>query len=132
MTALLPAATRVVGVREAGRDLSEIDWRAFEHLDGTWFRAIGDRFETFATVGRDLLIIYPAKDVASSVTVHYAKLTNDLTTDAIATEISDWKLPLVLDLAEAVLSAKARQFPPIAAAIERMTERVRDEKAGVA
>lgn len=124
IAALVPNAIRVEAVRSEGRDLSKCDWRSYQFVDAGWFRAVSDRFETWSLVGRDLLVIYPAKAITSSVDVVYSKLTNDLVAEDTATEIPDDDLPAVVDLMEAILLAKQRTFEPATEAVKRLVNRL--------
>lgn len=126
LTASLPNAVRVRGVREGDRDLEEMTLRQLSQLSSRWFRHIGDRFEAFCRVGRDLLIIYPAKSISSSVDVVYTKLTDNLVNDDEATDMPDEDLPDVMDLAEAILLIKGRELESVAPLVERITKRLKD------
>lgn len=119
-----PGAIRIETVRSEGRDLTKCDWQTLQWVDPGWFRSIGNRFETWSVIGRDLLVVYPAKATTSSVDVVYTKLTTELSTESTATEISDDDLPGVLDLVEAILSLKQRTFEPATNSIARLAERL--------
>jgi hypothetical protein len=123
---LLPAAARVVGIREGARDLDEIAWPLFHLSVPRWFRATGPRFEAFARIGDDLLVIYPAKTLASSVSVVYARLTTALVNDSTPTDMPDEYLPLVLDVAEAILLLRQRQYAPAQEIETRVVARFQD------
>lgn len=117
VAALLPNAVHIESVREADRDLADVTWESLWHTDGSWFRRTGDRFEAFARIGRDLLVVYPAKKVASSITVVYTALTANLTQDSIATDLDDTLHAPMLALAESLLYLRARDFAGLDAAL---------------
>lgn len=126
LTASLPNAIRIRGVREGGRDLDKMTLKQLSQLSSRWFRHTSDRFEAFSQVGRDLLVVYPAKSISSSVDVIYTKLTNNLVNDDEATDLPDEDLPDVMDLAGAILLIKGRELASVAPLIERITKRLKD------
>ena len=114
ITATFTDSIRVRAVREGDRDLEKVTLKQLNQFDDAWFRRVGPKFEVFVPVGRDLLVVWPAKEVASSVDVVYAKLTTDL---------PDEDLHDVLDLSEIILLAKSRRFDLLAPLMERLTAR---------
>ena len=75
---LLPTTTRIEKVRADGRDLRQTTLRELCNISTKWHRQIGDSFKHFALIGRDLLVVYPAKAVESSVEVISTKLLTKL------------------------------------------------------
>ena len=127
----LPACGKITQIREATRDLDPADFRELARYDRSWFRRVGNRFEAWATIGRGVLVIHPAKREASSVTVYYAKWTGTLTDDSVVTEIPDSSLPLVLDVAELILSVRMRQYDAARALMGRLTSRLKVDMSGM-
>jgi uncharacterized protein YcfL len=125
ITASVATAMRIVGVREDTRDLVEVAWHTLWYIKRGWIRRIGTAFEVFSLVGRDLLIIYPAKSTAGTVTLVYATLTDDLATDATAIQITDDYVPLLLDWTEVILLLKSRLYAPIG----RVTDAIKNRMA---
>ena len=79
--------------------------------DVDWFRNItGTRYEAWCQVGRDLLVIYPSKASAGTVTVHYTKLTDPLVNNTDEFDLSDDDVDVVLDLAELVVLARDKEI----------------------
>lgn len=128
VTSLLPSAARVLAVLEGTRDLAKLSNHIqLDHLDMKWFRAIGSRFEAWCPVGRDLIVIYPAKAMSSSVTVKYAKLTIALTGEGDATELPDEYMEDIITLAEIFLLAKQRDLKAALTALKRLTTELGNE-----
>lgn len=122
LSTYVPEQVHVLTVQEGNRDLDRLrDWKELGWHDRRWFRRFGDRFESFALLGRDLLILYPAKDYDSSVTVVYAKLLDPFESGESIVELPDDLTPLVLDVAESLLLIKERRVESIAAAVERIS-----------
>lgn len=119
-----PLAMRMLGVQEGSRNLKKIKWPEFWYMDRAWSRAIGSAFQLWSMIGRDLLVLWPSKPGADSVTLVYAKLTNELTDDTIAIELPDETVPLVLDLAEALICYKQRVYGPITKLAETIPKRL--------
>ena len=103
--------------------MEKVTLKQLNQFDDAWFRRVGPKFEVFVPVGRDLLVVWPAKEVASSVDVVYAKLTTELVADSTATDLPDEDLHDVLDLSEIILLAKSRRFDLLAPLMERLTAR---------
>ncbi len=120
---LLPDALRVETVQEGGRDLAMAPWRALAHVSRTWFREVGSHFQVFSKVGRNLLIVHPAKHDLSVVTVISTKLTDALE-PTTTVELADSDLLSVLDLAEAVLLVRERRFKSVPEVVKRLSARM--------
>jgi hypothetical protein len=125
VSGLLTTTLRPIGVRENGRDLATFrDLLQFQHLDLRWFRRAADRFEVWCPVGRDLLVVYPAKRAASSVTVIFAALTTALAAEQDQTEIPDEYLDPMLRLVEAMLLVKQRDIGAAVALLEQLGQQL--------
>ena len=118
-------ALRIVGVREEGRDLVEVKWREFWFLQRNWLRHTAAAFQNYSLVGRDLLVIYPAKPEASEVTLVAAALTTDFQSDDAAIQLPDDYIPLLIDLATVVVSLKGRAYQPLKALAASISERIK-------
>lgn len=122
--ALLPNSVKIEGVKVGDKDLVPTPWETLIYSEDGWWRAVGDSFETFTQIGRDLLVVHPALEVASSVDVVYTKLTNDLTSEGNATELDDSELPFVLDLTESLLLLRDRNYAALTQAAERLKSKL--------
>lgn len=121
LSGAFPNAIRVVGVKEGSRDLARLtNFAQLNHLDMDWMRATGPRYEAWCSVGRDLLVLYPAREVAATLSVTYVKLTTQLINEADSTELPDEYLDEVTSLLEAVLLAKQRDLDAADAALMRV------------
>jgi len=120
---------RIVACRQDERDLHEVDWREVVHVDERWLRRTGPRHEVFATVGSDLLILYPAVGYATSVDVIYCDAPADMAAGGNI-ELSDDLAPLLADMAEAVLSVKNKQFDTTEALLQRLTTKLALDTSG--
>jgi hypothetical protein len=120
IAALLPLSLRVEYVREDGRDIPPTTLTTLATTRPGWSRQVGDFFQAWAPVGRDLLVVWPSKTIASSVTVVSTKLTTDLATEGTLTEVPDEALPAVLDVAELLLLLKSRMWPAFSAAVSKV------------
>ena len=122
--ALMPDALRVESVQEGNRDLAPIMWDSLGEMDRKWFRRVASRFETFSKIGRNVLVINPAKPEASSVSVISTKLTAALSVPTDVVELDDQDLLPVLDLAEAVLLVRERRFQSLPELLARLRSRL--------
>ena len=116
------AITKVMAVREGSRDLTHLtNIRQLAHLDTRWVRAIGPRFDAWTQLGRDMLIIYPAKPLGSSVTIVGAKLTTALTGEDTALEMPNEYHDHIVSLAEIMLLAKQRDLTQAVRQLQRLS-----------
>lgn len=114
---------RIEYVREGTRDLRKTTLRELGHISTKWFRHVGERFQHFALPGRDLLVVYPAKSVGSSVEVVYTKLTTVLDADSVDVELPDDDMIEASDLAQLLLLIKMREFSMLDPLLTQFTER---------
>lgn len=104
------------------------DLMELSSYDVNWFRNItGSRYETWTQLGRDLLVIYPAKAAPGTATVHYTKLTNALTVAGSAFELPDEDVHIASDLAEIVLLARDKQIIECSNKLEQLAEYLKIE-----
>lgn len=115
----LTAAVDILEVTESSRSLFKCDRiEQFTAYEVDWFRNItGTRFEAWHQIARDFLIIYPAKNAVSSVTVTYTKLVDAYSTYAAASgnnmSLPDDDVETALALAEIVLLMRSRNAPQV-------------------
>lgn len=101
----------------------ELNLLAFERLtqqDEEWLRSFGNRPEFYAPIGRELLAVSPIPYVPMTLTLRYVKHPTALA-DAGAPlwDLPDEHKPLLLDLVEALMLLRARDFHAIQEAIKR-------------
>ncbi|MBV6467008.1 MAG: hypothetical protein PGMFKBFP_02340 [Anaerolineales bacterium] len=126
------AITKVMAVREGSRDLIHLaNIRQLTHLDTRWVRAIGPRFDAWTQLGRDMLIIYPAKTVGSAVTVVGAKLTTALTGEDTALELPNEYHDHIVSLAEIMLLAKQRDLVQAVRQLQRLSNALKTDVAPI-
>lgn len=110
----LPAGTtRIVRVEAEGRTLARVPWHSLVHQNPGWLRKVGRRIEVYATIGMDILVLYPAQSLGGSATLTYVvpppPLVNTVGVQDIL--IPDEMLPLLQDLAEVVGTVRGRRLP---------------------
>jgi hypothetical protein len=122
INANIPAAQKIIGVRDAGKDLYPMEFDVLRGYDLRWFRQTGDYLRWFSLCGYDLLIVGPALDSlqeAQSVEVLYNAVTATIASDTDTFQIQDENVQSVMELTEAILLAKARDWPEAAQALQR-------------
>ena len=122
ISAVVPNAQKIVGVRDGDKDLYPMEFDLLRGLDRSWFRRCRDYLKWFALAGYDLLIVGPPQDSlqeATSVSVVYNAKTTPITSDASTFQLQDENVQSVMELAEAVLLAKARDWPSAQEALKR-------------
>lgn len=132
LTSAVPLSIRVVGVRGSSltRDLApapSID--SFLIYGPTWMRQTAARSEAWTTVGRDVLVVYPAASFTQSLDVVYAKVTNVLAITTDVSEFSTEQCDLIVTLTEAILLLRQRDLQAAARAMDRLRRMVTPEMA---
>jgi hypothetical protein len=125
ITPLLTQCLRIEAVRQGGRDLKETTIRELCHVSTHWFRDTGPQFEMYALVGRDLLVVYPGVSIGVSLDVVQTKLTTVMSNDSVAYELRDDSALATLDLAEAFMSVKRRDYNVAMGVVQRMMPRAK-------
>ena len=88
--AMLPHSAHVLCVQDSGNDLDYVrDWRTLANFKTGWFREVAPQHRVWSIIGRDLLVVYPAKDYPSTVDVISVKLIDDMNDDGTELEILD-------------------------------------------
>jgi hypothetical protein len=109
LAAVSPTAMRVVQIEVDGRTLYAVSWPELQHQHPDFLLQHGERLAWWSQIGGDLLVLAPAVARPVSVTVRYIPeppaptfAANDMPLPA------EWG-PVVLDLAEAILSIRGRR-----------------------
>lgn len=127
----LTSAVDILSVRESiyGREIQRCDSLAdLQAYDADWVTATGTRFEFWLQLGRDILILYPAKTASSSVYIDYTTLTaeyDDYTEDGnTAMDLSDEDVDFALEIAEIILLLRNKQIALAQNKSKRLMEEV--------
>ena len=111
---------RIIAVRDANRELDRVEWRDLVHQDRRWLRARGPTPYVWTTVGRELLLVVPAPQLATTLTTVYVQQTANMDDGAVTLlAIPDEYKPILLDVGEAILLFKAREFTAMQEAVKR-------------
>lgn len=122
INALIPDALKITGVRDGNKDLYPMKFDGLRGLDRYWFRRFKDYLKWFALCGYDLLIVGPPQETlqeATTANIFYQKKTAAITSDGSNFELQDENVQSVMELAEAILLAKARDWPGSQQALQR-------------
>lgn len=101
---------RIVRIRAADRTLPEISWRQLVDNSRTWFRDIDTQHRTWSRIGGNLFVLTPALIVPSATEVVYVIVPADVVDDTTNVDVPDEWLPLVMDMAEALMLLRARLY----------------------
>jgi hypothetical protein len=123
LATLAPTALRVLGVQQGPRDLTEVPWQEFAYERRTWLRDARSRYESYALIGRNMLVLYPTLAEPGSVSLRVAVLTIDLASDASEIELPDEYHPLLVDLTSAVLLVRQRTFLSVGTLADAIAKR---------
>jgi hypothetical protein len=112
---------RIIEVRDSNRLLHKVPWEHLVYQDAKWLRLFGEQAEVFTTIGRDLLTLTPIPVVATPLTIVYVSQTVNMTDGAAPLmAIPDEHKPILLDLSEAVLLFRGREFKMMQQALQRL------------
>jgi hypothetical protein len=101
----------VESVIQDGRPLDRVPWRDLVHQDPEWMSKIGTQFDTFATVGKGLILfLIPVLKLPTPITMTYIAVPPDPTDTAVSLTIPDVAVPLLRDITETVLLTTSRRF----------------------
>ena len=111
---LLSDAIDIISLEDGIRTLTKCDnLSELSAFSNTWFRDTGSQHNTWCQIGRDLLIIYPARTANSSLTAHYSTLTTDLTSFSgqynTDLQLPDDDVELALAMSEIILLIHLRK-----------------------
>lgn len=123
---LLPEAQRVWYVRHGGRNLGYVPWRTLTHMQRGWPRTLGARPEIWSRIGFDLLVVWPGVTTAQTLTIDSSKITTLLDSDGDDFEVRDDVVPMIVDMATALVTLKMRQLAPAAETMNTLMGRVKE------
>jgi hypothetical protein len=113
---------RIKSVRDGTRDLSRIDFERLKTIDNHWFGRSGPRFQTFAVLGRHILVIHPQRPVSSTVNVVYTQQLPALNNDADTVNLPDDQIPTLTKLVEALVLLKQRDLDKLQPLLDSLTK----------
>jgi len=113
----------------ADRTLPEVRWPMLQDTDRHWYRAIGGRHVQWARIGGNLFVLHPALWEPEAVTVIYVTVPADVIDGATNVDLPDELLPMVMDLAEGIMLAKARITHAMDAPLTRLAAALQPKAA---
>jgi hypothetical protein len=126
--AAAPDILRIRSVRDGTRDLSRIDFRRLKMISTHWFGRSAPRFQTYATVGRHLLIVHPYQPSSSSVNVVYTQQLPAFGSEADVVGLRDDQVPILVKLVEALILLKQRDLDRLAPLMQNITNELQAVK----
>lgn len=112
---------RIKAVRQNHRDLSRIDFNRLKMISSRWFGRSGRRFETFAVLGRRILIVHPQRATGGQVDVVYAQQLPPLNADGDQVNLPSDNIPPLLKLTEALVLLKQRDLDKLKPLLDGLT-----------
>lgn len=113
---------RLMAIRVDGVDLVRGDWRDTARLDRLWLRRHGPMPHTWAPVGGNLFMVYPAPPAVQMMAVLTLVVLPPLSTsDDADVDMPEELRGRILDLAEAFVFMRRRQPTDVRRALERAT-----------
>lgn len=123
---LLTEAQRVWYVSQGGQDLTYVPWKTLTHMEQSWPRAFGPRYEIWSRIGYDTIVVWPATSRAESLAVKSSRITTLLDSDDDDFDVRDDVVPMITDLATALVTLKIRQLTTAAEVMNTLMGRVKE------
>ena len=130
LTGTFTDALRVVTMTYRGEELVKTDLSFLRNVDVAWPRNVSGEPRVFSQVGLDLVVIYPVPTEPDTVTVTYVKDIGLIPGEDQDMSLPDHAIPLVTDLATAILLIRQRDLIPATTLIKKLQkdlQRYRDE-----
>ena len=121
LSEVLPSCLTLETVEVAGQELDQIPFSALSTLDANWIRIRADRPDYWATVGKDLLVLYPAAGDSVTVTGRYVSLLPVVTSENDELVLPSERLDQLFDLVDSVLFLRERKFGEMDVTLARIT-----------
>lgn len=130
ISTLFPAAVRIIGIRGSNtiRDVIQLNSLDDFLIYGPyWSRHVGQTLLAWTTIGRDILVTYPALETDSTFGLYYVKLTNTFTSGATLSEFSVEQCGPLVTLTEVLLLLRQRDLEACDRALGRLQENLQLE-----
>jgi hypothetical protein len=119
------AASSIEAVRHNEKTLERVGWRNIVHQDRNWFQESGKRWLLWATIGKDLLILYPhflSNRTDSVLEVVYTPAVPSTILDNGTNDIvlPDDLIPVLQDFVEVLALLSGRRFSEASDPISRL------------
>lgn len=125
ISTLFSLTVRVVGLRGSTtvRDVIKLNSLDDFLIYGPyWSRHVGPHALAWTTVGRDVLVTYPAFETDGTLGLYYVKLTNAFTAGSTVSEFSTEQCGPLVTLTEAILLLRQRDLEACDRALGRLQE----------
>lgn len=113
---------RIVSITHEGSELAVETLAGLQGSDPSWPRTRGAKIQAFASVGRDLLLLYPALDRNSTVEITSIKDTGLIIGEDSALDLPDERVKTALDFTEILLLIRQRDFDEAEALLKAVVE----------
>ena len=120
----LPNALRVLDLSKSDVTIQPLkSWRELGQYAVAWRTVTtADSFSVWATIGRDMLILYPAKAAADTVDVRYVECLTALTADASTFGLDEDYLGVVMDITELIFLTHQRELTAASKKLESIVK----------
>ena len=116
---------KTLSITHNGNDLARGTLGSLSVFDSYWPRAVDFPPSMFIPIGLDVLLIYPASELKTTVDVTYVADTQDIVGDSSEMDVSDHAVPLVKDVATALLLLRQRDFDVLPPILARLSDRLK-------
>jgi hypothetical protein len=125
----LPDSLRIARVTHNKDELLPETLQGLRGFDSSWPRTRGDKYLSYAPVGRDLFLLYPALKVTGSVEVTSIKDTGLIVGESSNMDLPDSDVKVALDITEIILLLRQRDLDEAENLIKTVTERLSKRQA---
>jgi len=117
---VLPSCLTMEYAEAEGEELNQVPYESLQTLDASWIRARADRPDYWASIGKDLLILYPATVSPITVTARYVLLTPELGSEDDDLVLPPERIDQLIDLVDSVLLFRERKFDEMESTLTRI------------
>lgn len=125
ISTLFSNAIRIIGIRGGFTVRDVIKLNSIDDLliyGPYWSRHVGQHMLAWTTIGRDVLVTYPALELSGSLGLYYVKLTNTFSAGSTVSEFSTEQCGPLVTLTEAILLLRQRDLESCDRALGRLQE----------
>lgn len=118
VSGVLPLAMNIVEVTHLNRTATRASLDQLRGISPTWSRMRGRQIQSYAPVGKNLLVLFPALTAQGIVNVSYVKDTGILNNEEETLSLLPKAQPILEAMMEITLLLKQRDLPEAQKAIE--------------
>ena len=128
----LPDAIRVLDVSKSNLTITRMNrWQELYQYKRDWYTDTSESsFLLWASIGRDMIVLYPMLAASTTVDVKYVEYLQAMTSDATPFRLQDTYVGIVMDITEMILLTHQRELVAAGKKLEEIVETLQGFKGG--